>query len=260
MIRFIAIRLIGAVVVVWIVSVVTFLIFQAVPLLSHTQPRVLLHRARCPSTPGSPQLLALEHRFGFDLPLYAQYWHYLSGILFGKTITDGVSTPIPCGAPCFGYSFRQNELVGTLILRALPVSLSLCIGASILWLIGGVTVGTVSALRPRLRHRPRRHGRLARRRVAADLLHRPDPAAGLRVHARLVARRLLRAPHAGPRAVVAEHDPAVDLAGLPVRGAVRPAHPLQHDGDDGRGLHPHRAGEGPRAGVRSSSSTASGPR
>ncbi|HEY8319872.1 MAG TPA: ABC transporter permease [Amnibacterium sp.] len=148
MIRFIAIRLIGAVVVVWIVSVVTFLIFQAVPLLSHTNP-VYFYTGKVPFKPGSPQLLALEHRFGFDLPLYAQYWHYLSGILFGQTITDGVSTPIPCSAPCFGYSFRQNELVGTLILRAAPVSLSLTIGAAILWLIGGVTVGTVSALKPR---------------------------------------------------------------------------------------------------------------
>ena len=140
MIRFIAIRLAGAIVVVWIVSVVTFLIFQAVPLLSHTNP-VYFYTGKVPFPPGSPQLKALTHRFGFDLPLYAQYWHYLSGILFGQTITDGVSTPIPCPAPCFGYSFRQNDLVGTLLLRAAPVSLSLCIGAAILWLTGGVLVG-----------------------------------------------------------------------------------------------------------------------
>ena len=51
-------------------------------------------------------------------------------------------------APCFGYSFRQNELVSTLLLRAAPVSISLCIGAALMWLVGGVTVGTISALRP----------------------------------------------------------------------------------------------------------------
>jgi len=110
---------------------------------------VYFYTGKVPFPPGSPQLKALTHRFGFDLPLYAQYWHYLSGILFGQTITDGVSTPIPCSAPCFGYSFRQNELVGTLMLRAAPVSLSLVIGAAILWLTGGVLVGTVSALKPR---------------------------------------------------------------------------------------------------------------
>src|SRR5579875_2261746 len=136
MIRFIIIRLLGAIVVIWIVSVVTFLIFQAVPLLSHTNP-VYFYTGKVPFKPGSPQLKALEHRFGFDLPLYAQYWHYLSGILFGQTITDGVSTPVPCPAPCFGYSFRLNELVGTMIAQAAPTSLSLIIGAAILWLIGG---------------------------------------------------------------------------------------------------------------------------
>jgi peptide/nickel transport system permease protein len=147
MIRFIIYRLLGAIVVIWIVSVVTFLIFQAVPLLSHTNP-VYFYTGKVPFKPGSPQLLALEHRFGFDLPLYAQYWHYLSGILFGQTITDGVSVPVQCPAPCFGYSFRQNTLVGTLIAQAVPVSLSLIVGSAILWLVGGVAVGTVSGLRP----------------------------------------------------------------------------------------------------------------
>ncbi|MCU1472546.1 ABC transporter permease [Amnibacterium sp.] len=147
MIRFIIYRLLGAIVVIWIVSVVTFLIFQAVPLLSHTNP-VYFYTGKVPFKPGSPQLKALTHRFGFDLPLYAQYWHYLSGILFGQTITDGVSVPIKCPAPCFGYSFRQNELVGTLIAQAVPVSLSLIVGSAILWLVGGVSVGTISGLRP----------------------------------------------------------------------------------------------------------------
>jgi peptide/nickel transport system permease protein len=56
---------------------------------------------------------------------------------------------VHCGFPCFGYSYRQNDTVGHLIWQALPVSLSLCIGAAVLWLLFGVTVGTVSALKPR---------------------------------------------------------------------------------------------------------------
>lgn len=148
MIRFIITRVLGAVVVLWIVSVVTFLIFQIAPALSHTNP-VYYFIGKVPYPPGSVQLQALEQRFGFDLPLYQQYWHFLSGILFGQNITDGQSAAIHCAAPCFGYSFRQNELVGSLIMQALPVSLSLCLGAALLWLIGGVIVGTISALRPR---------------------------------------------------------------------------------------------------------------
>lgn len=147
MVRFIITRLLGAVIVVWIVSIVTFLIFQLAPTLSHTSP-VYYYIGKVPFPQDSAQFKALVHRFGFDLPLYAQYWHFLSGILFGQDITDGVSTPIHCAAPCFGYSFRQNELVGTLLMRAAPVSISLTVGAAILWLIGGVTVGTFSALKP----------------------------------------------------------------------------------------------------------------
>lgn len=147
MVRFIFTRLLGAIVVVWIVSVVTFLIFQIAPALSHTSP-VYYYIGKVPFPADSPQFKALVHRFGFDLPLYAQYWHFLSGILFGQNITDGVSTPIACPSPCFGYSFRQNELVSTLLLRAAPVSISLTVGAAILWLVGGVTVGTLSALKP----------------------------------------------------------------------------------------------------------------
>jgi peptide/nickel transport system permease protein len=148
MIRFVAVRLLGAVIVLFVVSIVTFLLFQLGPTLSHTNP-VYYYIGKVPFKPGSPALKELIHRFGFDLPLYAQYWHYLSGILFGQTINDGVTTPIHCPAPCFGYSFRENDLVSNMIVQALPTSVSLCIGAAILWLLGGVLVGTLSALRPR---------------------------------------------------------------------------------------------------------------
>jgi peptide/nickel transport system permease protein len=144
MIRFIVTRFIGMIVVVFIVSVVTFLIFQIGPIFANASP-VFYYIGKAPATPAL--LHALEHRYGFDQPIPVQYWNFLSGI-FGKTVTDGVSTPIKCPFPCFGYSFRQNELVSTLIGRAIPVTASLTVGAAILWLVGGVTVGTFSALRP----------------------------------------------------------------------------------------------------------------
>jgi len=145
MLRFIVNRLIGAVVVLWVVSVVTFAIFYLAPTLTHTNP-VYYFTGKIP--PKGEQLRLLEHRFGFDLPVYKQYLHWLKGI-FGQKITEGLATPVQCHFPCFGYSFRQNDTVSHLIWHALPVSLSLCIGAAILWLVGGVAVGTVSALRPR---------------------------------------------------------------------------------------------------------------
>jgi peptide/nickel transport system permease protein len=146
MIRYIIRRLIGAVFVLFAVSVVTFLIFQLAPAISGNSP-VYYYIGKIPFPPGSEQLKALEHRFGFDQPIVAQYWHWLRGILFGQTITDGVSTPVHCGAPCMGYSFRDNTLVSTEIVRALPVSIGLDLGAAFLWLVGGVGIGTISALK-----------------------------------------------------------------------------------------------------------------
>lgn len=146
MIRFVLVRFAGMILVIFVVSVLTFGIFQLAPLLSHTSP-VYYYTGKVPYPPGSPQLQALIHRFGFDLPIPVQYWQFVSGI-FGKSITDGTSSPVQCGFPCFGYSFRQNELVSTLIAQALPVTFSLTVGAAILWLIGGVTIGTISGLKP----------------------------------------------------------------------------------------------------------------
>jgi peptide/nickel transport system permease protein len=145
MIRYIIRRLIGAVLVIFAVSLVTFLIFQIAPALAHRSP-VYYYVGKIP--PGQFQLHLLEHRFGFDLPWWEQYWHYIKGILAGMTVSDGTSSPIHCAAPCLGYSFRLNSSVDSLILQALPVDLSLAIGASVLWLVGGVLVGTVSGLKP----------------------------------------------------------------------------------------------------------------
>jgi peptide/nickel transport system permease protein len=147
MIRFIIRRTLGAVFVLFVVSLVTFLIFQLAPALSLSSP-VYYYVGKIPFPQGSVQLKLLEHRFGFDLPVYQQYWHWLRGIIFGQTLTDGVSAPIHCSAPCFGYSFVQNTPVGTLMWQALPVSLSLAVGAATLWLLGGVAIGTISGLRP----------------------------------------------------------------------------------------------------------------
>jgi peptide/nickel transport system permease protein len=146
MVRFLIRRLVGAIFVLWIVSVVTFLIFQLAPALSHSSP-VYYYIGKIPFPPGSTQLKLLEHRFGFDLPIPQQYWNWLHGVLFGRTLDDGTGNIVHCGAPCLGYSFRLNTPVTTLIAQSFPVSLSLAVGAATLWLIGGVSVGTMSALK-----------------------------------------------------------------------------------------------------------------
>jgi peptide/nickel transport system permease protein len=54
---------------------------------------------------------------------------------------------IVCAAPCLGYSFTKNEPVLQLILDRLPATIFLALGAFVLFLVGGVTLGVYSALR-----------------------------------------------------------------------------------------------------------------
>src|SRR4029079_14041009 len=56
-------------------------------------------------------------------------------------------TTVHCPAPCLGYSFITQNPVLPDILDRLPVTISLALGAAILWLVGGVSAGVISALR-----------------------------------------------------------------------------------------------------------------
>jgi peptide/nickel transport system permease protein len=147
MIRFIIRRLLGAAVVVWVVSVVTFLIFQLAPTLSHQSP-VYYYIAKQPPPQGSVQFRELQHAFGFDRPLIQQYWRWLTQIFQVHHISNGTGETSSCHLPCLGYSFKLHTQVSSLIWESIPVSLGLAVGASILWLLGGLLVGTISGLRP----------------------------------------------------------------------------------------------------------------
>ena len=46
-----------------------------------------------------------------------------------------------CPPPCFGYSFRSQQPVWPRHDQRAPVTLSLAIGAAVLWLVGGVAIG-----------------------------------------------------------------------------------------------------------------------
>jgi len=143
MIRYIIRRAIAGVLVLLVTSWVTFFIFFVGPKVAHVSPS-LYFVGKIPPTIEGQKLI--EHRLGFDLPLWDQYYQWIKGIFFGRTIGDDISS-IHCSAPCLGYSFRQQLPVTTMITRALPVELSLAAGAATLWLLGGLTVGSISALR-----------------------------------------------------------------------------------------------------------------
>jgi peptide/nickel transport system permease protein len=136
--RFIIRRLLAVVVLLVVVSMVTFAIFFMVP----ANPAVLYSgRSASPE-----QIEATERKLGLDKPKPVQYLEYMKGIVAGRTFASGPDVN-ECPRPCFGFSFQNQQAVWDIIKDRAPVTFSLAIGAAILWLISGLAIGILSALR-----------------------------------------------------------------------------------------------------------------
>jgi peptide/nickel transport system permease protein len=125
-----------------IISVVTFGVFFMVPKLAGTNPAELYVGKS--ATPAD--VAATGRKLGLDQPIPVQYGRFVKGIFVGRDFDSGTNKN-HCAAPCFGYSFRNDRPVWPLLLDRLPVTISLAIGAAVIWLLGGVLAGVVSALR-----------------------------------------------------------------------------------------------------------------
>ena len=118
-------RLLYMVVVLVFVIAITFLIFYVLP----TADPAALRAGRSP-TPET--LAAIREQLGLDKSLPEQFWLYIKNLVLHFD---------------FGNSFVNNADVRTLILDRLPNTLFLISGAAILWFVGGVLVGTISAIK-----------------------------------------------------------------------------------------------------------------
>jgi peptide/nickel transport system permease protein len=87
-----------------------------------------------------------RHRLGLDEPVVTQYVKFVSAIFVGRTFSPDSPAPIVCKAPCLGYSFTRHEEVMSIIARSAPVTLFLAIGAFVLWIFVGLTLGIIAAL------------------------------------------------------------------------------------------------------------------
>jgi peptide/nickel transport system permease protein len=138
-------RLVAAVVLLFAVSLATFSIFFLIPRLGGATPDDLAGRY-VGKTADAAQIHAIAVKLGFTDPLYKQYGTFVKGIVVGADYSTGPTT-VHCPAPCLGYSYiTQNPVLPDLIDR-MPVTLSLAVGAAVLWLSFGVSVGVLSALR-----------------------------------------------------------------------------------------------------------------
>jgi peptide/nickel transport system permease protein len=123
MARFTVRRLISTVVVLLAISVLTFLIFEAIP--NGDPAQRLAGRTSTPET-----IAAIRHTWGFDRPIYDQYLLTMKNVFTGKVI-----------------SYTQQVNVESQIAKGIPATLSLAIGAGIIWLAMGVVLGVISAAR-----------------------------------------------------------------------------------------------------------------
>ncbi len=112
-----------------VVSFLTFLVFYVLP---STDPALL--RVGRQATPD--QLAAVRASLGLDEPFYEQFRIYATNV-----VTDFD----------LGYSYYAEVPVRDEILSRLPASISVALGAFVLWMAIALPVGILTALRPRSR-------------------------------------------------------------------------------------------------------------
>ena len=140
--RFIIRRLIGVVLLLAISSAATFVVFFMAPKVVHAN----VARNFCGRVCDDEALVQLTKKLGLDKPLVEQYYDYAKGIFVGRDYGRGTDKT-HCGAPCLGYSFKTDQPVWYIIKDRMPVTISMAIGAAVIWLVTGVATGILSALR-----------------------------------------------------------------------------------------------------------------
>ncbi|MGP3982611.1 ABC transporter permease [Streptomyces sp. KR80] len=132
MLQFLARRLVGAVVIIFLIGATTFFLFFAIP-----QDFAALS---CGKNCSPENLKVIREALGLNKPLVTQFWEFMSGIVIGRDFPIG-----HCNAPCLGVSFTSKEFVWDTIMDRFPLTLSLTIGGLIIFLVGGLASGMLAA-------------------------------------------------------------------------------------------------------------------
>ncbi|MEU6016079.1 ABC transporter permease [Streptomyces sp. NPDC047515] len=135
MLRFLLRRVTGALVILLVISAITFYLFYAIP----REPARMACGKVC-----TPELITqIKQNLGIADPMPVQYWHWLSGIFVGRDYGNYGY----CPAPCLGYSFTNRQPVFGTIMDRLPLTLSLSAGAAFFFVIFGVGAGMLAAVK-----------------------------------------------------------------------------------------------------------------
>ena len=125
MVAYIIRRLLWMIVLLFVISFLTFIIFTQLP---SADPATLLGGKQ-----PSPELLAsITKRLGLDKPWYVQYGKYVSRLLFHFD---------------FGRSYQNQVEVKDQIFERVPATAGLSLGAAVVWLLIGIPIGIISAMK-----------------------------------------------------------------------------------------------------------------
>lgn len=126
MIGYLVRRLGWAVVLFFVLTMVTYIIFFVIP----ANPALELCGRGC----SAADYERVEHYWGLDRPVPVQYLMFVERIVVHQSL---------------GRSFRTRREVNDVVTDAAPVTASLIGGAALMWLLVAFPVGVLSALRPR---------------------------------------------------------------------------------------------------------------
>ncbi|MBN9619784.1 MAG: ABC transporter permease [Actinobacteria bacterium] len=127
MIRFLVRRLVLGVFTMFLVTLgVYFLFFSGSP---QSVARTLAGRQATEA-----QVQQVYHNLGLDRPILVQYWHFLKNMVVHGNL---------------GTDYYHGEPVTSVLKQDFPITLSLVLGAAVIWLVLGVGTGVYSAVRPR---------------------------------------------------------------------------------------------------------------
>jgi peptide/nickel transport system permease protein len=132
MLIYICRRIVWAVIVVLIVLMITFAVFYLLPA---GDPAVRF----AGKAPTEQSLAAIRERLGLDNPWYQQFGYFVKNLVTGDEY----------GWPGLGYSYDGSVAVRDEIGPRIARTLWLILGASIIWLVVGVGIGVLSAVRRR---------------------------------------------------------------------------------------------------------------
>ncbi|MCD7059041.1 ABC transporter permease [Pelagibacterium xiamenense] len=133
MFRFLAARILGAIPLLLLLSVVTFAIIQAPPGDYGDYIRsMLMNQGGATAEQAEAQAEAYREANGLNDPLIVQYFRWITGIV---TRFD------------FGHSLYYNKPVGDVVAERLPATIILALTCHILASIFGITLGIVAATR-----------------------------------------------------------------------------------------------------------------